>query len=246
MFNEAAATISQPPPKYWLPFPKHYFRGIVFAAVFLLRYFILDPSSNPSDKEVARNHVTLIRNVFSKYSQEPTDEAGRAGRLVEVLGRQKIPPHAIRKINIQDRLGATMILQDIKAVTNPQDLQYLRDRSGRNGDTATAESVSNEKPSEDVRMTAQPSTTAQPHHAQPQELVPEALQKTADLLPVDTADPWMSSIQGLDMPYGMWDMFNESCWPPQMDLSFDGMQGPTLQPPAMQAFPNEHASNNTI
>ncbi|KAK3081098.1 hypothetical protein LTS18_010285 [Coniosporium uncinatum] len=243
MFNEAVANMPKPPPKYWLPFPKHYFRGIVFAAVFLLRYFILDPSSNPSDKEVARNNVTLIRNVFSMYSQEPTDEAGRAGRLVEVLGRQKIPPHAVRKINIQDRLGAAMILQGIKAATDPQDLQALRDRPERNGDTAPAESGPQTKHTGSVPMDVQPSMIAQSQHAQSQDPVTEAPQD-ANTLPADAADPWLSSIQALDMPYGMWDMFNESFWPAPVDLSFDGIQGSTLQPPTMQTFPNIYTGSN--
>lgn len=89
--------------------PKNYFRGLVLASVFLLRYFALNTQATPEEQELARNHVALAYNYLKSSSSEPQDEQDRGSRLLENLSRQEPVDIEYTKLRVDNRMGASLV-----------------------------------------------------------------------------------------------------------------------------------------
>lgn len=96
---------------YMRGLPKIYFRTILFAAFYLLRYHISGPSDNAEDGTLARKHVDMVCVYLRQASTDPSDEPGRSGVVIETLMRASMSPQAadLSSMRISDRLGASIL-----------------------------------------------------------------------------------------------------------------------------------------
>ncbi|KAI5860998.1 fungal-specific transcription factor domain-containing protein [Durotheca rogersii] len=93
--------------------PKDYFRGLAFATVFLIRYFVQYKGSNAEEQQLAANHVIMAHSIFKGVTLHPRDEYGRAAALFETLCKQAPIPTDTSKPSLADRMGATLIVDAI-------------------------------------------------------------------------------------------------------------------------------------
>lgn len=106
--------------------PKHYFRALMLAAVFLLRFFALNMKALPEEQETARNHVAIAQRFFTAGAidpTDPTDEKARAALVIEVLSRQQPMDIDITKLKIDDRMGASIVFD---AITRGHELRNIK------------------------------------------------------------------------------------------------------------------------
>lgn len=68
--------------------PKTYYRTLLFAASFLIKWMAIQATDFPtSDSDLARNHVRLTYQIMTSLSLELEDEPARAARMIEALSR---------------------------------------------------------------------------------------------------------------------------------------------------------------
>lgn len=68
-------------------FPKHYFRVLVMAGMYLLNLLIVDREIAEQDEVVARSRVREVYEALRYWSQQDMDESDRAARMIELLSR---------------------------------------------------------------------------------------------------------------------------------------------------------------
>ncbi|KAK8006593.1 transcription factor SEF1 [Apiospora marii] len=92
---------------------KKHFLAVVFATVFLLRYFSLNSAAPADEQQRAANHVLAAHGLFRSWSLEPADEYARAAVLFETLCRQA--PHSAdtQKLRLTDRMGVSILFDAI-------------------------------------------------------------------------------------------------------------------------------------
>jgi hypothetical protein len=95
--------------------PKTYFRTLILATIFLLRFFVLNINATSEEQEVARNHVAMAQRLLKSRSICPTDEGARSAMLVEKLSRQQPVDVNNAKLRIDNRLGASLVYDAITA-----------------------------------------------------------------------------------------------------------------------------------
>jgi len=102
--------------------PKNYFRALVLAIVFLLRFFALNINAAPEEQEIARNHVAMAQRFLKAGSSKQGDEKSRAAFLLEILSRQTPIDIDNTKLRISDRMGASLVYD---AITKGHELRDL-------------------------------------------------------------------------------------------------------------------------
>lgn len=100
--------------------PKVYYRNLVFASIFLLRYFALNTRASAEEQEIARNQLAIAHKYLKSGSLNSEDERGRGAILLENLSRQK--PFDIEnvKLRVDNRMGASIVFD---AVTTGHSIQ---------------------------------------------------------------------------------------------------------------------------
>jgi hypothetical protein len=93
--------------------PTNYFRSVVFASVFLLRYFALNTRATTEEQELARNHLAIAHTILQSGSIGNLPECQRAALLLEILGRQQPGDIDNLKLKIDSRMGASLIFDAI-------------------------------------------------------------------------------------------------------------------------------------
>jgi hypothetical protein len=93
--------------------PKNYFRSLVLATVFLLRFFALNINASAEEQEIARNHVAMAQRYLKAGSLSKGDEKNRASILLERLSRQQPVDVDHTKLRIDDRMGASLVYDAI-------------------------------------------------------------------------------------------------------------------------------------
>jgi hypothetical protein len=88
--------------------PKNYFRTLVLATTFLLRFFVLNIHATPEEQEMARNHVSIARRFLQVGAMGPQDERMRGAKLFERLSRQQPVDLDSSKLKVDDRMGASL------------------------------------------------------------------------------------------------------------------------------------------
>ncbi|KAK8130039.1 hypothetical protein PG999_002419 [Apiospora kogelbergensis] len=143
---------------------KKHFLAIVFAVVFLLRYFSLNSAAPADERQRAANHVLAARGLFRSWSLDPRDEYARAAVLFETLCRQAPSPARAgadddpqQKPRATDRMGVSILFD---AISTAQELRKVSVEPSEKGqatwptdgldDTAAAASSSNDKNSDDL------------------------------------------------------------------------------------------------
>ncbi|KAL1608231.1 hypothetical protein SLS60_003170 [Paraconiothyrium brasiliense] len=106
--------------------PKNYFRALMLATVFLLRFFALNINASPEEQETAKNHVAIAQRYFRNGAidpNNPTDEKARASIVIEVLSRQQPMDIDSTKLKIDDRMGASLVFD---AITRGHELRNIK------------------------------------------------------------------------------------------------------------------------
>ncbi|KAJ4303014.1 hypothetical protein N0V90_001905 [Kalmusia sp. IMI 367209] len=103
--------------------PKNYFRALVLATVFLLRFFALNVNASPEEQEAAKNHIAIAQRFFKAGSKDPSDEKNRAAMLLEILSRQEPMDIDNTKLRIDDRMGASLVFD---AITKGHELRNIK------------------------------------------------------------------------------------------------------------------------
>ncbi|KAF2457086.1 hypothetical protein BDY21DRAFT_33914 [Lineolata rhizophorae] len=102
-------------------FPKFYMQGLIFAAMYLIRFFALGAWDIPDDRDRARNHVILVHTQMQHMSRNPMDEAGRAASCIETLSRGSGAAAPLTKgiasLRVSDRLGASILFDGISTAS---------------------------------------------------------------------------------------------------------------------------------
>lgn len=90
-----------------LHYPKYYFRLVMFAVVFLIRFLSANSKSAQEDRELAISHITIAHQFFSSFPSSP--EISRVAEVIEALvrglkddGADTLPP-------VRTRLGASLM-----------------------------------------------------------------------------------------------------------------------------------------
>ena len=100
--NSSTSSTSHTHSMLQITLPKHIFRTAVFAAFFLLKYYCSNHHQSSAttsgtttattitkqQKEIAKNHVSLLYTELLACSQDPLDEFARTAAVVEVLSRR--------------------------------------------------------------------------------------------------------------------------------------------------------------
>lgn len=96
---------------YMQGLPKLYFRALVFASFYLLRYHVSGTFGGAAvDADLARSHVGIACGYLRKHSTDPSDEPGRSAAAIETLNRYSASSRGImRSMTISDRLGASIM-----------------------------------------------------------------------------------------------------------------------------------------
>ena len=68
-------------------FPKHYFRVLVMAGMYLLNLLIVDREIAEQDEVMARSRIREVYEALRYWSQQDIDECDRAARMIELLLR---------------------------------------------------------------------------------------------------------------------------------------------------------------
>lgn len=92
---------------------KKHFLAVVFATVFLLRYFSLNSAAPADEQQRAANHVLAAHGLFRSWSLEPADEYARATVLFETLCRQAHHSADTQKLRLTDRMGVSILFDAI-------------------------------------------------------------------------------------------------------------------------------------
>jgi hypothetical protein len=85
-------------------YPHHYWRTLVLAAFYLLKFLALDSDSTETERELARNHLTTSYDTFMSYPNSIEHIA--VAKTIEMLAKTSGIP-AESKVNT--RLGASII-----------------------------------------------------------------------------------------------------------------------------------------
>lgn len=88
--------------------PKNYYRTLLIATTFLLRFFVLNKSAALDEQELARNHVAMARNFFAAEAKDYSDERAQGARLFDLLGKQVPVDLKEARLNVDDRMGASL------------------------------------------------------------------------------------------------------------------------------------------
>lgn len=73
-------------------YPKHYFRILVMAGMYLVKLLAVDRDIAPQDKILARDHTTQVYTTLQHLSQRERDEFDRAARLIEMISHYTEDP----------------------------------------------------------------------------------------------------------------------------------------------------------
>lgn len=117
--------------------PKNYLRILAFSALFLIKYFALDPACSPDEQNIARNHVLMAYSQFTRFSEDPLEESSRVATVIEALSR--CPPSSSRgpyALRTDNRHGASIIYDAVSTASEIRNLPVHvpnEDDSGRFG-----------------------------------------------------------------------------------------------------------------
>lgn len=92
----------------YLALPKMFFRGVLFATFFLLKYFALNNSCPNEDKLTARNKVLMVHAKLRATAPHQFSESGRAAAVIEVLCRHADSDNSDLGIEVDDRASASV------------------------------------------------------------------------------------------------------------------------------------------
>jgi len=98
--------------------PKNYFRGVLFATFFLLKYFALNSSCPEERRTTARNKILRVHAKLREFAPHQLAEPGRAATVIEVLCRQGDPFTTEVGSEVEDRATASVAWDALISAAN--------------------------------------------------------------------------------------------------------------------------------
>lgn len=92
----------------FLAMPKAYFRGVLLATFFLLKYFALNTGCIEEDRSNARNKISMVYAKLKEIAPHPFSEHGRAATVIELLCRHGDTTSTDPWIDVEDHAGASV------------------------------------------------------------------------------------------------------------------------------------------
>lgn len=109
--------------------PKHYYLGLAFATIFLIKFFHLNSAASKEERQSAACHIGLAQNVFKTCSIDPMDEYGRAARVFELLAQLTADRVDAAKVRLTNRMGVSIVLD---AITTASEIRGQPTEIGEN------------------------------------------------------------------------------------------------------------------
>ena len=179
-------------------YPKHTWRAVAFATIFLLRYIAAVSHAPDSDRELARNQVSEMHRLFMQFNHSV--EHIETARTMEILGR--MPLKALAGVNkyVNHRGGASIVYE-----SSWQSVMQRKRHQNRRQNLAQLQ------PSTGANQSAQESHSAD--HSSSSHVSPgaENVPRTESLSTKDSSamihpgDTLQEMNLGYDLPWGVWD-----------------------------------------
>lgn len=109
--NSLDASATKPEPHLinsFLAMPKAFFRGVLLATFFLLKYFALSTGCIEEERSSARNKISMVYAKLREIAPHPFSEHGRAATVIELLCRHGGTAGTDPWIDVEDHAGASI------------------------------------------------------------------------------------------------------------------------------------------
>ena len=130
-------------------YPKFYFRLVVFAVVFLMKFLSANPKAAQEDRDLAISHITTAHQFFSSFS--PAEDFMRVAEVIEVLAKNLREDSDDTSAPTRSRLGASLLYDTVKRHNRPLEqsrpanhdfnIGAINDAMGRQDDVSKTVSV---------------------------------------------------------------------------------------------------------
>lgn len=128
-----------------LHYPKYYFRLVMFAVVFLMKYLRTNPTAAQEDKELAISHITIAHQFFSGF--HPSPDHLRVAEVIEILVKELKDEEDDAEAPIRTRQGASLMYDAMKVMQSLSNNKSKEPLPGSSvvaaNATATGESADN-------------------------------------------------------------------------------------------------------
>jgi hypothetical protein len=110
-----------------LSYPKHYFRTLMFAVVFLFKFLAVNKQASDSDKDLALNSISTTHRLFKGFVTSL--EHLRVARSIEFMGRIPGTADTASALHVDTRLGASILYDYVWRAAQLRNRPYIsRDR----------------------------------------------------------------------------------------------------------------------
>ena len=110
--NREISTQTHLPASSVVHYPKYYFRLVVFAVGFLMKFLTTNPSASQEDRELAISHITTAHQFFSSFSAG--EDFAHIAQVIEVLAQNLREDKDEDSDPIKTRFGASLLYDIIK------------------------------------------------------------------------------------------------------------------------------------
>ncbi|KIW83723.1 hypothetical protein Z517_02969 [Fonsecaea pedrosoi CBS 271.37] len=98
-------------------YPKFYFRLVVFAVVFLMKFLSADPRAAQQDRELAFSHITAAHQFFSSFA--PAQDFARVAEVMADMARNLRVDAQDHPSTVETRLGASLLYDTMRRFRRP-------------------------------------------------------------------------------------------------------------------------------
>jgi hypothetical protein len=117
--NKESPTEAHLPSSGVIHYPKHYFRLVVFAVGFLMKFLSTNPSASQEDRELAISHITTAHQFFSSFSGG--EDFARVAEAIEVLAKNLRSDKQDDSDPVRTRSGASLLYNIFQRFRGPAD-----------------------------------------------------------------------------------------------------------------------------
>ena len=100
-------------------YPKFYFRLVVFAVGFLMKFLSANPNASQEDRELAISHITTAHQFFSSFPFG--EDFVRVAQVIEVLANNLRADKEEASEAVKSRSGASLLYDIIEKFRGPTD-----------------------------------------------------------------------------------------------------------------------------
>ncbi|KAJ9610483.1 hypothetical protein H2200_005260 [Cladophialophora chaetospira] len=98
-------------------YPKFYFRLVVFAVSFLMKFLSANPNASQEDRELAISHITTAHQFFSSFPVG--EDFARVAQVIEVLASNLRADRDEEAVAVKTRSGASVLYDIIEKFKGP-------------------------------------------------------------------------------------------------------------------------------